>query len=195
MVNLIVKCSRKCCEPQWRVSGWLACWVPDPPGTQRRHAAGAGRVVQPGNETCYGWCDFFGGDPLFSRVSAVLLFATAISTVAAAQENCRAIQDPKTRLECFDKLPAAPPAANTAPRKNEPAAPKASPNTTFDGDWQLRQHKDTMTDKLTCVVLATARPYIQFSIGQLYISYAGRGGVDGYTYRIRRPCRFRNAIA
>ncbi len=41
-----------------------------------------------------------------------------------------------------------------------------------------------MTDKLTCVVLATARPYIQFSIGQLYISYAGRGGVDGYTYRI-----------
>jgi hypothetical protein len=31
---------------------------------------------------------------------------------------------------------------------------------------------------------ATARPYIQFSIGQLYISYAGRGGVDSYTYRI-----------
>jgi hypothetical protein len=43
---------------------------------------------------------------------------------------------------------------------------------------------DTMTDKLTCVVLATARPYIQFSIGQLYISYAGRGGVESYTYRI-----------
>jgi hypothetical protein len=106
----------------------------------------------------------------------VLLFATAIPAVAAAQENCRAIQDPKARLECFDKLPAAPPAANTAPKRNEPAA--------VDGDWELRQRMDIMTDKLTCVILATARPYIQFSIGQLYISYAGRGGVDSYTYRI-----------
>jgi hypothetical protein len=121
---------------------------------------------------------------LFSRVSAVLLFATAIPAVAAAQENCRAIQDPKARLECFDNLPAAPPAANTAPKKNDPAAPKTLPNTTVDGDWQLRQRMDPMTDKLTCVILATARPYIQFSIGQLYISYAGRGGVDSYTYRI-----------
>jgi hypothetical protein len=55
---------------------------------------------------------------LFSRVSAVLLFATAMPAVAARQENCRAIQDPMARLECFDKLPAAPPAANTAPKKN-----------------------------------------------------------------------------
>jgi hypothetical protein len=114
---------------------------------------------------------------LFSRVSAVLLFATAIPAVAAAQENCRAIQDPKARLECFDNLPA-------APKRNDPAAPKTLPNTTVDGDWQLRQRMDPMTDKLTCVILATARPYIQFGIGQLYISYAGRGGVDSFTYRI-----------
>jgi hypothetical protein len=119
---------------------------------------------------------------VFNRVSTVLLFATAIPVVAAAQEDCRAIQDPTARLECFDKLHPAPPAGKTAP-KNEPVA-RPPPNTAADGGWQLRRDKDPMTDKATCVVWGTDRPYIQFNIGQMYIVYASRGGLQGYEYRI-----------
>ena len=99
-------------------------------------------------------------------ISAVLLFVTAIPAVADAQENCRAIKDPKARLECFDKVVPVP-------------SPKAQPG--LDATT-VRKSPDGVTDKVTCVILAGERPYIQFNIG--VGNYRGRDEVQGYQYRI-----------
>jgi SPOR domain len=92
--------------------------------------------------------------------------------------DCKSIQDPKARLECFDT---APPKTSTAPAKS---APKADPTTTTDGGWQLRRVKDTMTDKKECILSPVGKPHIQITVGDLYISYRGRGGVQGFSYRL-----------
>jgi hypothetical protein len=97
---------------------------------------------------------------MFYLISAVLLFVTAIPAVADAQENCRAIKDAKARLECFDKGVPVP-------------SPKAQPG--LDATT-VRKSPDSVTDKVTCVILAGERPYIQFN--------RGRGEVQGYQYRI-----------
>lgn len=121
---------------------------------------------------------------MFNRISAALLFASGIPTIAAAQENCRAIQDAKARLDCFDKMPATPPPAPAKKAAPPAARGKAEPGTTTDSGWQLRKSRDAMSDKVTCVIMPIAKPYIQFNIGDFYLSYAGRGGVEGFQYRI-----------
>jgi hypothetical protein len=53
-----------------------------------------------------------------------------------------------------------------------------------DGEWELRQSKDTFSDKDSCVLMPSKRPHIQITSNSLYISYRGRGGVKGYTVRV-----------
>ena len=48
----------------------------------------------------------------------------------------------------------------------------------------MRKLKDAMTDKIDCIISPTNNPNVQVSKSDLYISYRGRGGVGGFTYRI-----------
>ena len=57
-------------------------------------------------------------------------------------------------------------------------------NTTTDGGWQLRRNKDAMTDKTSCILSPVGKPHVQISVGDLYISYRGRGGVSAFSYRM-----------
>lgn len=52
------------------------------------------------------------------------------------------------------------------------------------GSWELRRSKDSFSDKSSCVITVTGKPYIQVSPGSIFFSYRGRGGVEGYQYRI-----------
>jgi hypothetical protein len=48
----------------------------------------------------------------------------------------------------------------------------------------LHKVKDNLTDKTTCVVSPVGKPHVQISANNLYIAYRGRGGVQGFQYRI-----------
>lgn len=101
---------------------------------------------------------------------------------AHAQDNCSSIPDPQARLACFDKG-----APRSAPAKKQaaPIAPKAAAGAVAtDSGWELRVSKDKFTDEVSCIITPTGRPWIQISVGNLFISYRGRGGVKGYTLRI-----------
>lgn len=58
------------------------------------------------------------------------------------------------------------------------------------GNWSVRQSTDLMNDKKTCVALYKDGFYIQvteanFSVSETYpVSLYGRGGIQGYTYRV-----------
>jgi hypothetical protein len=120
-----------------------------------------------------------------------MIFAAEISMTTisapnafAKDQDCKSIQDPKARLECFDAGATAPPKAPAAPKAPAKSAPKADPNTTTEGGWQLRRSKDPMTDKTNCILTPVGKPYVQITVGDLYISYRGRGGVQGFSYRL-----------
>jgi len=115
------------------------------------------------------------------RILFAVILVTLSSPGYAQQPDCKSIQDSKARLECFD---AAPPKAPAAPKAPAKSAPKADPNTTTDGGWQLRRSKDAMTDKTSCILSPVGKPYVQISVGNLYIGYRGRGGVQGFRYRL-----------
>lgn len=102
---------------------------------------------------------------------------------AIAEDNCSAIQDPQARLACFDK-PAqkpAPPKKTTVSKDAKATSPKAAAT---DGGWELRITKDNFSDQTNCVISPTGRPWVQISVGHLYILYRGRGGVAGFTLRV-----------
>jgi hypothetical protein len=101
--------------------------------------------------------------------------------MSQAPVDCRAIQDAAARLACFDKAPKAPGKATAAPT---PAAPKTTPGAIVDSGWELRIKKDGFTDKTTCVISPIGKPNIQVTVGHLYISYSGEGGVAGFTPRL-----------
>lgn len=52
------------------------------------------------------------------------------------------------------------------------------------GQWQLRMGVDNMSDKRSCVIINTLSPQIQIDEGGVYVSYSGRGGIQGYRYRL-----------
>lgn len=118
-------------------------------------------------------------------VTAMVLTASILAGYngAVAEENCSALQDPQTRLACFDKsAQKATTAKKSAGSKDTKAAlPRAAAT---DGGWELRITKDNFTDKTSCVISPTGRPWVQINVGNLYISYAGRGGVAGFTLRV-----------
>jgi len=101
-----------------------------------------------------------------------------------AQQDCKAIQDAAARLACFDRPAPAKPTAQVKPAAAKPAVPGKRPNVTaIDGGWELRVIKDGFSDKVNCVISPATKPWVQISVGHLYISYQGRGGVEGYTIR------------
>lgn len=53
-----------------------------------------------------------------------------------------------------------------------------------DGEWEMRQSKDSFSDKISCVLIPTKRPHIQITNKSLSISYRGRGGIQGYEVRV-----------
>jgi hypothetical protein len=53
-----------------------------------------------------------------------------------------------------------------------------------EANWKVLQIKDAMTDKVNCVAIYKGNHDIQLSLGTLYISYKGRGGVASYSIRI-----------
>ena len=120
------------------------------------------------------------------KIRLVVILAAAVSmglvsptNALAQQTDCKSIQDPKARLECFDAAP--PKAPTAAPAKS---APKADRNTTAVGGWQLQRSKNAMTDKTDCILVPVGKPHVQITVGDLYISYRGRGGVQGFRYRL-----------
>ena len=117
---------------------------------------------------------------LIGIVAAIVLTAGS----AHSQQDCRAIKDNLARLDCYDKqvtpVPATPP--RTAVPKSE--APKTDPNIITDAGWQFRKSKDNFSDKLSCVISPAGKPHVQVNVGSIYISYRGRGGVQGFQYRI-----------
>jgi hypothetical protein len=105
-------------------------------------------------------------------------------TPLLAQQDCKAIPDATARLACFDKPAPAKPAVQVKPPAAKPVAASKRPNVTaVDGGWELRVIKDGFSDKVNCVISPATRPWVQISVGHLYISYQGRGGVEGYTVR------------
>lgn len=116
--------------------------------------------------------------PLLIALPALLVAATAAMSQTPAVD-CRTIQDAAARLACFDK-----PAKGKPPAAPRAAAPKAKPGAIVDSGWELRIEKDAFSDKTTCVISPIGKPNIQVSVGHLYISYAGQGGVAGFTPRL-----------
>jgi hypothetical protein len=113
----------------------------------------------------------------------IMLFGGLASTGSSAQQPaCKDIQDPAARLACFDKVPAAPAAVPAKPKP--PAKPPADANRILDGGWAMRKSKDAMTDKVDCIISPANNPSVQVSQSDLYISYKGRDGVQGFTHRI-----------
>jgi hypothetical protein len=110
---------------------------------------------------------------------ALVFGATSFSTLAYAQD-CTTIQDAAARLACFDK----PPAAAKAGLTTKPAPQKNSPGAIVDSGWELKIKKDGFTDKTSCVISPVGKPNVQITVGHLYISYAGQGGVAGFTPRL-----------
>jgi hypothetical protein len=53
-----------------------------------------------------------------------------------------------------------------------------------EGAWELRYGKDNFSDKTTCVIVLSSDAAIQVSPGSFYINYRGRGGLDGFRYRL-----------
>jgi hypothetical protein len=121
---------------------------------------------------------------LVMLAAALSMGVVSAPNAFAQQPDCKSIQDPKARLECFDAAPTAAPKAPAAPKPPAKTAPKADPNTTTDGGWQLRRIKDAMTDETTCILSPVGKPYVQISVRDLYISYRTRGGVQGFQYRL-----------
>jgi hypothetical protein len=107
-------------------------------------------------------------------VFSLWLSTFAVSTAAAQQQDCRSIQDPKGRLECYDALPQAP----VAPKKPAQAAPgQKAPNASAESGCLLKRSKDAMTDKVSCYLTPAGNPHVQITPKELYISFRGRGGV------------------
>jgi hypothetical protein len=118
------------------------------------------------------------------RFSVIFVSLMATYSSVYGQENCGAIQDPQARLACFDKAAASAKPPPSAKKSAAPAAPKASPGATVDGGWELRMVKDGFTDEMNCIISPIGKPWVQISVGNLYVSYKGRGGVRSYTLRI-----------
>jgi hypothetical protein len=124
--------------------------------------------------------------------TAALITAISVTNVFAQQSNCKSIQDPKARLECFDTSPIVQPKATADPRTEGNSLPKEKVNTTMQGGWQvttdqgwqLHRRNDPMTDKPQCFLAPVGKGYAQFTTDAFYISYKGRGGVQGYNYRL-----------
>ena len=118
------------------------------------------------------------------RVALGLIITSLLASYscAIAEDNCSAIQDPQARLACFDKAARKPaPAKKADVPKDQKATPKAAAT---DSGWELRITRDNFTDQTNCVISPKGRPWVQVNVGNLYISYAGRGGVDGFTLRV-----------
>jgi hypothetical protein len=112
------------------------------------------------------------------RCLAIGLMTTLAGPTHGQGKHCRQIADPKARLECFDAGP-----SPTASPRVASQAPNAQP-ASGSGEWVLETKKDAMTDKVFCVVIPEGKPFIQVNIGSLYISFRGRGGVEGFQFRI-----------
>ncbi len=52
------------------------------------------------------------------------------------------------------------------------------------GNWSVRRGTDLMTDKKSCVALYQQRFDIQVNEGDFWFDVRGKGGVQGFTYRI-----------
>lgn len=126
----------------------------------------------------YGLNSHHPGEEFYMVRMVIALLALSTLPTTAQSVDCQTIKDNQARLECYDKAPPKRPAAPKA--KTEPA----SGGTVKDGVWELSRRKDTMTDKLSCTIFAVGKPYVQISARDLYISYSGRGGVNGFQYRI-----------
>ncbi|MET4804591.1 hypothetical protein [Bradyrhizobium sp. LB11.1] len=111
--------------------------------------------------------------------AALALLVCANSANAA---DCKSIADATARLNCFDREAAPKPNAQKLPPT--PSTAKGKDVAAIDGGWELRVIKDGFSSKTSCVISPTGKPWIQMSPGQLYISYHGRGGVEGFTVRM-----------
>jgi hypothetical protein len=114
-------------------------------------------------------------------VTAFALLVASGSYANAA--DCKLIADATARLNCFD--------GEDAPKRNVQQKPPSTPSTpkskdvvAVDNGWELRVLKDGFRSKISCVISPTGKPWIQMSPNQLYISYQGRGGVEGFTIRM-----------
>lgn len=61
-------------------------------------------------------------------------------------------------------------------------AQKMTPVATV-GKWQIRSHKDPMTDKIGCTAFYNGRDDVQLNHESFYISLRGRGGIKHFTTR------------
>jgi hypothetical protein len=119
-----------------------------------------------------------------NRIFGAAAILALSCTPLHAQQDCKAIKDATARLACFDSPAPAKPAAQVKQPPAKPADTSKRPNVTaVDGGWELRVIKDGFSDKVSCVISPATRPWVQISVGHLYISYQGRGGVEGYTIR------------
>lgn len=121
------------------------------------------------------------------RVGLLCSVALGVFSPAGAQtitNNCASIQEPTQRLECYDKTANQPVKPATPKKPAAAAANQTELGTVTDTGWQLRKSKGSFDDKVSCVISPIGKPYIQFTRGDLYIGYKGRGGINGFRYRI-----------
>ena len=120
------------------------------------------------------------GNSIFGAAGVMLLSCVSLR----AQQDCKAIEDATARLACFDKAAPSKSAVQAKPPAAKPAATSIRPNAAaVDGGWELRIIKDGFSDKVSSVISPATKPWGQISVGHPYISYKGRGGVEGYTIR------------
>jgi hypothetical protein len=101
--------------------------------------------------------------------------ATPNQASKQAQTDCRSIEDSAARLACYDR--------NAGTRAPQPNAKPATTSNAGAG-WELKREKDSMTDKISCILSPIGKPYIQINKGEMFIGYGKRGGVGGFRYRI-----------
>lgn len=125
--------------------------------------------------------------------AAVVISVISMTNAFAQQSNCKSIQDPKARLECFDALATPQPKSTADPRTKGYSLLKEKMNNTVVQDgwqvtteqgWQLHRRNDPMTNKIECYLAPVGKPYAQFTTHNFLVSYKERGGVKGYTYRL-----------
>lgn len=110
-------------------------------------------------------------DPYYGAKNAPPM-ATAVSQSQAAT----------AQLE--EKPPELTAAQKAARKKYHSGDFKSAPVVFKSGKWGVKRNLDSMTDEVRCVALYNGRFDIQLSRQQFSVGAVGRGGVDGYQWRV-----------
>lgn len=109
-------------------------------------------------------------------LAALACMITAIEA-SAQQSDCSAITDDKARLACFERSKV------KAEKKLQSAPAKLQPAVAVAG-WTLQKKASNFSGEVDCYLSPRGKPHVQISKDVMYVSYRGRGGVQGFRFRL-----------